>query len=609
MARSQSQAKQDDDSSIDELAGSALLDNVPHGPIRLPSLHSLAAMTTEDILHPRSSKTTAENLDKPLPPIPRKDPFVEQRQHWQGRPALTIKSTNMRASGTGEKRGARPEISPPKLHDSVTGITAASPSRPTTSHTFQSALGTQTSTADAANLSSKISNLMERAAAQESGTKRKAAAYTAESAKLSPLERSRKALVKATRAIKERLSNNSNLEKSVNPKRAASSRRSLSIDSEPEAPPQYESQEELHRVRIDRRIAEGENLSNPKIRQLMGDGHIPRKPLPVYESMKSSSDSSLSRNPFSDGKEQNESRQSPEDYSGFNFDFSKHKHKGKISRASPPATDQMDTVMPDSRKMDLHLAVPQPTSRFSNMISGLAQHSDTEFFSSSPVGYSTPRIRLEPPQISNAPTTPAGALVRSHSILEFSFEAQSEDAMSQASSPQTEAPEEPPIHKIRASGEASSPETRMSERSLSVKRKGATEDLRSQAAPATKKVKMESTSSKDEGGLAAGISLLGTGSERVPLSPKSTNIRPAPSRNASMRRGLSIFDISKGKGLEEKDEDVVKRPWTRTSASKRSSMPGSGSVLFSRGRESRAGMQRLGPIDGDHMDVDELQMD
>ena len=581
MQRSRSRV-QDDESSIDELAGNALLNTVPHEPVRLPSLHSLAAMSTTDILRPKSSrstKTVPDDFDKPLPPIP-KDPFAEQKLHWQNRPALARKTTNMKVSDPG-KVATKPRISSPILQEQESSPAGPSPSRPATSHTTQSALGTQTSTADAAKLSKKISNLMQQAAAQESQTKQRAAIYAAESAKLSPLERGKKAFVKATRAIKERLSSSSSSnEKPFNTRRLGSIGRSSSGGWEP--PPQYESQEELTRGRLDRRIAEGENLSNPKIRKLTGDGNIPRKPLPVYESMRSRSQHSGSDNPFSDADDE-DGHPMPEDYSGFDFNFSKRKHKGKVVRASMPVMEQ---VHGPSEQSGQHLTVPESTSRFSNMISGLAQHSDTEYFSSSPVGYSTPRIRLEPQPPMSKNKTAAGTLQRSPSILEFSFEDQSEGA----------------------SSETQSPKTRASEGSTSVKRKGATEDLRSRVTPATKKLKTDSVSSKDEGGLAAGISQLATEDDRGLLSLGSTNTVVArPRGNASKRKGMSIFDLSKGKFPEGTGEDEVKKPWPRALASKRSLAPRPSSVLFSRGRESRAGMQRLEQIDGDDMDTDELQ--
>ena len=441
-------------------------------------------------------------------------------------------------------------------------------------------------TTDAAELSGKISNLMQQAAAQESETRRRAAIYAAEPAKLSPLERGKKAFVKATRAIKDRLSNSSNSsERLRTAKRAASSRGSPSPDSDP--PPTYEALEEVRRHRLNRRIAEGVNFSNPKIRQLTGNGNIPRKALPVYESMKfrkNRSESSLD-DPFSDSKEQ-EGRQSPQDHSGFDFDFSKHKNKGKATPASAPTQPQSGSPSGTSNQ---HLTVPQSTSRFANTISDLAHYSDTTLFSSPPVGHSTPRIQLELQPTANADKSTKGAFVRVPSVLEFSFEVPSDDASSGAPSPQ-----------LRASDGSS----------LSVKRKGATDDLRSGLSPVTKKIKTDSIDSSEDMGLTTGISQLDTGDERDPLSPKSTNDQIAkPNGNMSkVRRRLSIFDVSKGKAPEEIEDDMPKQFRARPNFSKRASHPRPNSVLFSHGRESRAGMKRLSAVEGDDTDTDELQM-
>ena len=578
MQRSRSRARLDDESSIDELASSALLHNVPPEPVRAPSLQSRSP--TEEFYRPKSSKSTktvAEDLDKPLPPIPAKDSFAKQQDQWQSRPALTMKTTNLKVAGNGEKQHSKPNISRPMPQNPAT---APSSSRPTTGHSAQATIGTQTSTADAADLSRKISNLMHQAATQELQTKRKAALQAKEAAgKLSPFQRGKQVFVKATRAIKDRLSSSSN-HKSRKPRRPMSNSSGSDYDTEP--PPQYDTDEEIRRGRLDRRIAEGENLSNPKIRSLIGDGHIPRKPLPVYESMKARTQFSDSPDdPFSDDNE-TEGRPPPHDYSGFDFDFAKRKPKRKIKHESLPAQDQKDGTCESSNQ---HLAVPGSPSEFSNMVSGLTQHSQTEFFSSSPVGYSTPRIRLDPQPATNPREMLSDTILRSPSILEFSFEAQSDEE-----------------------SQALASNHRVSDGSNSVKRKGATGDLRSQISPAHKKAKTGSLGSKDDLRLAAGISQLDTGNERTPLSPKSNNVALVkPNRNASKRRGLSIFDVGKGKAPEVDEDNVTRKTRTRSSASRRSSSSRPSSTLFS--RESRAGMRRLAPIDGDRMDIDELETD
>ena len=587
LQRTRSRGRLDDESS-DELTSNAPLYNVsslPQQPVQLPSLHSPGVIATDDVLRPKSSKTTLE--DKPLPPLPPKDPFAEQRRHWKNKQALTAKTTNIKNPATEAKRLTKSTISAPIPIDPLGSATSPSSSRPATSHMTASA--PMSTTTDAAELSRKISNLMQQAVAQESETRRRTAIYAAESAKLHPLERGKKTFVKATRAIKDRLSNSSNssnsFERPRTARKAASSRRSPSPDLDP--PQTYGTPEEIRRHRLNRRTAEGVNLSNPKIRKLTGNGNIPRKPLPVYESMnsrKTRSESSLD-DPFSASKEQ-ESRQSPQDYSGLDFDFSKHKNKGKATPLSTPTQSQSDSP---SGTFTQHLTVLQSTSRFANTISGLAQHSDKTLFSSPPVGHSTPRIRLELQPTANVDKSTQGALVRIPSVLEFSFEAPNNDASSSAPSPQP-----------RASDGST----------LSVKRKGTTDDLRSGLSPATKKIKTDSIDSSEGIRLTTGISQLDTGDERDPLSRKSTNDQIAkPNGNVSkVRRGLNIFDVGKGKAPEEIGDDILKRFRARPNFSKRASHPRSKSVLFSRGCESRTDMKQISAVEGDDTDTDELQM-
>ena len=568
-----------DDESADELTGSALLDNIPPMPVRAPSLQSRTP--TDDFFRPKSSKsfrsmkTVADDLEKPLPPIPRRDSSENQRQNLSSRPALSAKSTNIKVASGGQRRPSKPKISPPLPQD-TTAISGSS--RPATGHSYQDMPATQTSTADAAELSRKISSLMQQAATQETQTKQKTTAYAKETGKPSPYQRGKQAFVKATRAVKDRLSNSSR-KRSRNPRRPLSTPSSSEHEVEP--PPHYDTEAEIRRGRLDRRIAEGENLGNPKIRSMMGDGNIPRKPLPVYESMKSRSQNQISDtidDPFQECREPQRSLPS-QDYSSLDFNFNKSEHRTGSKGESLPNINEVDSTAGPSRQ---HLNIPGTSPYLSKAVSGLAQHTDTAFFSSSPIGHSTPRIRLDPYSEPGEGKELHGGLVRTPSILEFSFEGQIDEATEAA-------PRDP-------------------DGSTSVKRKGTNEEIWSQLTPAYKRAKTQSIGSQDAMGLAAGISRLETGDERAPLSPKSTNADLAkPNRNASRRTGLRIFDVGKGKATETRGEDKAKKLGVRLGASKRSSSRRSSSVLFS--RESRAGMRRLTPSDKDEMDIDELETD
>lgn len=563
-----------DDESIDELAGEALLDHIPRQPVRAASLHSQILL--EHPIRPTSSTSNismAEDLDKSLPPIPHDHAPIDQIDKMP-RLALATKTTNLKVPAQGVNRAAKPVISRPFPKD-ILHMARNTDIKSSSSRSASEVASTKTTKSDAAELNRKLSNLMQQASAQEAETKRKAAAYNEVSARPTPLQRSRKAFGRATRALKERLSrsNSSDESRHIN----EPSLNPLYSGHHCEPPSSRENPDQDRETRLERRLAEGANLSNPKIQLLTGDGNIPRRPLPVYESMKSRTRSESLDDPFSDEKEMNDCL-SPRYYSGFDFDFNKRKLNIKTADQGliSPASDQVD----GTSDVDNHLAVPK--NKFSNLISGLAQHPDTGFFSSSPVAHSTPQIRLEPHFLGTNKRAPS----QSPSILDFSFEGRSEDEISLCQSTNSRT---------------------FTDGSLSVKRKSARANLRSHLSPAPKKAR---TSSKEETMLADAIYQLGTDDERAPLSPKNKNARLAPlGRTVSRGRGMSIFDVGKGKAVEGKDDYEVKRPRPRGIVGKRSSLPRPGSGLFLVGRESRAGMRRLTSMDGDSMDIDELQAD
>ena len=600
--RSQSRGRLDE-SSGDELADTAILYNVPRELACFPSSHNVEVLAIEDTIRPKSSrstKTIEDDTDKPLPPIPTKDPSEEQKQYQKPRPALTGKTTNMKVTNPKAKQGMIPQISPPVLQETTnSSITVPDLSRSTTSHNTQSTFTPQTSIAGAADLSRKISTLMEQAAAQEEQTHSKTDAYIAASIKASPLERGKHAFVKATRAIKERL-NNGNTDRPPKPERPLAKRHSSFQDSGSLGPPptvwQYEILNGLSRERLDRRIAEGENLSNPKIRSLTGDGSIARKPVPVYESMRSRSmRSSSADDPFSDGKE-GSNTQPPQGYSGFNFDFNKHKQRDKRTSS---ADDTVEVAAEGHNRIDespersnqLSFA-PLSTSRLSNIISGLAQHSETMYFSSSPLGHSTPRTRFEPQINDDADSQTRRFLSRTPSLPASKSEDLDGDVLMRDWSPQSD-----PARFSNGS-------------SLSVKRKEATKDLRAQSAPVAKKAKTDPDGTKEDLGLVARINNLDTKDERVPLSPTSVNTRAGyPPRNGSKRKGVRIFDVGKGKEKESKDNGgQTSKTHNGLQTTKRSSLTRPGNALFSRRRNSRTGMHQHTHSDEDSMDIDELQM-
>ena len=455
-------------------------------------------------------------------------------------------------------------------------------SRPATSGTTtQSIDGLKTSLADADDMQRKIKNLMVQAAIHEKDTKTAADIYEAYSVKMSPFQWGKKAFVKATHAIKDRVNNHSI---GTSPQMMANSQSHIGLNDESEASSLYETDEDDTRSRLTRRIAEGQNLANPKIQAMVGDGKIPRKPLPVYESMKSRSlRSGTPEDPFSDGYEA-KATPSPQIDGQFDIDFNKRAHEKVPFEDHHWPDKETNAILPGPRQ---HLSVPHATTKFSNLISGLAQHPDVTDFSSSPVGFSTPRIRLEPQPVAGAKRK-TGLLSRSPSILEFSFESKSDDETSLA---------------------ASTTSKSVTDGSQSIKRKSAHSDLRSPTITSHKKSKLASLSTSADASLVAGISQMATNEERIPLSPRDRNATfRLLGHPASKGRGLNIFELGKGKIPKITSTEENKKPRPRPILERRPSLPRPKSMLF-RGRDPRPGLKRLTSIDADGMDIDELQID
>ena len=571
LQRSKSHLKSDDD-SIDELASDSLLLHPAQQPMR-SSFQSDVPMP--EPLRPKSSRATEKELDKPLPPIP----LNEHENHGQPKrtkPALTIKTTNLRVPTKVEKPPLRPKISNPVLQVSEENDNNSALRLINGGHNDTSDKAPKTTTKDAELLNKKITNLMQQASAREAQgipKKRRGQVDAEFISKPSPLQRGKDAFSRATRAIAGRLNSG---RRPTTP----NIRRPGPIESSPNSfiALEYRPEPRARSATIERRIAEGENLSNSKIQSIIGDGSIPRKPLPVYESMKSRRSSTNSPdNPFSDGY-QVESLVSHEVHAQLNFDFDKRKGKAKQpSRKRFPFEDTASELVTDAS------TDASPAFQFSNKISGLAQHPDVMAFSSSPIGYSTPGVRLVPaPNIHDQQKAP-GTLKRSPSILEFSFEESEEDEIS--AEPKT--------------SNASDPNG-------SIKRKSAKYDLRSQLSPAAvKRLRTSSDSSKDDLALEHDFGQLDTRDTNV-LLEKDKYLKARPSTADNNGKGLNMFESAKGKVPLFSVAGLAKRPRARTGGTKRPADPRPDSILFS--RESRAHYRLRDTTDGDTMEVDELQM-
>ena len=541
--KSENLPRQDNDSA-DELAGDPLLN---HSAQQSMSLSIRSDTQESDYSKAMSHKAREEDRNKPLPPIPITAADVIKNSK-EIRPALTSKSTNIKIIRKSEKTVTRPTISHPILHDSEDNSHNAPLRAVNGTSLKRTTTGIQTSVGNADGFSRKMTGRIEPGSARQAAKSFEVgdnliAAY----AKASPLQRSKAALIKATQVIATRLTTVSQRVSTSNP-----GSRSNPVGFEYKSDSKT-SPETLHH---------GSSTSN---------SDILRDHLPVYESMRTVRHSpDPLQDPFSDGDQAND-QISPEIPADLEFDFSKRRRKGRVTSAG-------NDLIQDTSAND---AASQAARKYSRMISGLAQHPNTTVFSTPPIGFSTPRDRLmlsaEQPQDSPLP----GGTAHTPSILEFSFEESDDDDMS---------------------------ETQTSEainRNLSIKRKSAKDNLRSQLSPLSKRFKKSSITSKNHMDFPMKTKHMDT-KDSGPLLGMDTRVgKSRPATANSGRKGFGVFEKAVRQDPSDSLGDKLKRPGLRNATAKRLSSPTPNSILFS--RESRAHYRLRDTSDGDTLDVDELQ--
>ena len=581
MSRPCSRAKKESD-GVDELAN-ALLDDTT---LSLAASSPQKKHTSADISTPVSPRSTVEVLNKPLPSLPQASSLSERQLNEKTMPALKSKTTKLKVTEKGKSRPTKLDISSPI--PIVQAQDSGSDSNPLgnkqTGRTGQDISGSQTSTIDAALLSSKISNLImmnEAAAARAQNSRNqpqsKGSTKPEKKQKLPPLQRSKNVLAKAKKAIADRLS--SSTERQAKRKENEPKPLDSTLDDAPISQSKFDP--EAYRIRHGRRVAEGNNLGNAKIQAIMGDGKIKRKPLPVYESMKSLTRlSDSTHDPCSDESVMDDSFTSKE-LSGFDFDFDRRGGERVSVQSQEGLPNGVDTMT--GSPIEVSLKNTGQDSRFSEMISGLAQHSDTEYFSSSPIDVSTPPILLGSRSDFKGESKSTSDLALSPSLLDFSFEEYSDDD------------EDVFTHK---DGEAEL-------RASSLKRKAAKVDLRSGPAPAPKKSRKDQLFFVEDLTLTTKTGKLDT-EERQALSTKDVNKKMGKfDKDGYKAKGLGIFEVGKGK---EKTIDEAPKLQSRTGFGKRSSLPRPASTAIGLGIQGTAKHFVYAP-EGDSMSLDELQMD
>ena len=436
-------------------------------------------------------------------------------------------------------------------------------------------------TATTGELGQKLSSLMNKSAGGDSlasvDKRRMGIVFDdSQSTKSSRLQRGRGIFGRAKRAFADHLSssNERNRTKRAGTLRLNSSPDNIGgsiggIDDNPE------------QGRLARRIAEGNNLSNPKIQLLTGDGKVTRKPLPVYETMRSNKNYSSSSDDVFMSKKDSFDELASSKFPSFEVDFDSAKSR-RFSALEPLiAKPQPDTLFAGPSQATKET----PASMYTEHNSGLAQHPDVMIFSSPPVGFSTPWFRYEASSIQHSKRRNDTMTSTTPSLPEFDWEVKSDD----------EDMESPHSTKRRPIVKES------------LKRKSGSTDLPLQSAPSAKKIKKIAPNPREDVGLNTGMAHLDTNVDRA-LKPKDKNRRLSRAQPSDDKgKGLKIFDI----GNKKTSTSRVMDTWVKARTGRlgqRASI--SGPVLLTPVHHRRVSTPILGLRfqQDDTMSMDELQM-
>ncbi|KAI9796554.1 MAG: hypothetical protein M1833_006118 [Piccolia ochrophora] len=250
---------------------------------------------------------------------------------------------------------------------------------------------------------------------------------------------------------------------------------------------------------------------------------IPRKPLPANIKPNPESALRLESEPPLQGQDA-ERAKFVENANAFDFGFPPHPGSQKGESNTGKASSQRPTPHP-SRVKTTSEAIPAP----------LRSPAILDFFSSSPVDFSTPRIRLEPSYSADGKKTLTSVLANEQSLLgHFDFEAKHRP-------PYEDPPCDPTVTKKRSS--------------TSLKRKpagGKEVRLGAVVRPVKKVKKGGKRIPSDEDDLSAGVGKLSSS-----RSPRTADVRPhGLFRGNSKGRGLNIFD--RGNSSSNKSTESLK---------------------------------------------------
>lgn len=574
---------------MDELANNLLLPGWSEEPPRQSPLRNVTAV---DPGPSNADVVMAGYAEKPLPDIPRKL-SASELNHPQKKPNLSSQTKTPRVIRKGERQIGRPKISQPVplVIQNLTNVGLL----PDTSMVYPRSSNTlKRSMTEVENLSSKINNFMDQATVPEGErlAKGKGIMGIEKAPRMSPLQRGRQAFAKASRVIAGQLSRSSSTSRMGDKNLAFSARGDSPPGSSHGSIPSLRpnTDDDSSWQRHNRRIAEGENLGRPKIQAMTSDGNIRRKPLPLQESIELESPSFFhdTRDAASLTSSKKEIDGSPPRSINFEFEINCPERRNSSDGETSSQFDHLQ-IKPRPRSKTLPPATRESLNYL--VVNGLTQHPNTLVFASPPQGLSRPKTRrVSQTNVDSQRRVPSST----KSIVGFEDRLE-DDGLVQAR--QNSRP------RVSSNG------------NMSVKRKSATRDLRSQLSLAMKRTKRGSVDSNDS--KEEFVSAAGTGQrdradrpsfiarERNRLSVLFNNKTGTEAIEAE-RKGLGIFDSSKENEPIPAVEDKSWLAQGRGSGGKKSSSHRRSS-LFS--RESRTHMQLLDTNEDDDMAIDELQTD
>lgn len=581
---------------MDELSNNNLL--LPGWSEELPRQSPLRNVTAVDPDLSHSDPMMADYAEKPLPDIPWRQ-FTSEFDRPQKKPSLSPPGKTPRVIRKGERSAGRAKPAPP-VPTVIQNLTNAGLLPDLRAYQPRSPNTLKRSMTEVGNLNVKISDLMDHKTAPDGEriAKGKGIAGIDRVPRLSPLRRGRQALAKASRALAGQLSRSSSTSHTSDPNVLFGAREDSlpgsSHGSMLSLRPNTDDDSSLQRHT--RRIAEGENLGRAKIKAMTSDGHIRRKPLPLQDSTNLEPSSGFNDKEdaarwASGNRERNDS---PTRSNRLQLDVDYPEHRGSRDGETSSQFDHL-RIKPQPRRTTL-----PPATRISRsylVVNGLREHPDTLVFASPPHKITMPRPRgASLANIDNQKRVSSST----KSIIGFE-DRRDDDGLGSAS--QKGRP------RVASNG------------SVSIKRKSASRDLRSQLSTAMKRTKRGSVDSNDS--KEDMVSSSGNGQrdgadrpsfitrERNRLSSLFNNKTVAEAMEAE-RRGLGNFDGSKENEPIPAADDKSRSPRDRGSGGKKSSSRRRSS-LFS--RESRTQTQPQTPTqlldrkEYDDMAIDELQMD